>query len=63
VTSPWVAQTVCIMITPCADGRIMLEISSIEEGLDRRLYFTAQEWADFTLVGERALQAAQKAQT
>jgi hypothetical protein len=35
-----------------------MEISSIEKGLDRRIYFNAQEWADFKSAGDQMIRKA-----
>lgn len=54
----WESQHISITFTPCYSGRIRMEISSIEKGLDRRIYFNAQEWADFKSAGDQMIRKA-----
>jgi hypothetical protein len=56
----WEAQHLCIMVKPCDDGRIVLEISTLEAGLDRRIYFTAQEWESFKATADHQMRIAQR---
>jgi hypothetical protein len=56
----WEPQHLCIMVKPCADGRIVMEISTLEAGLDRRIYFTAQEWESFKAVADQQMRTAQR---
>ena len=54
----WAPQHVSIVITPCYGGRIRMEIASLEQGLDRRIFFTAEEWEHFKSAGDQMMRKA-----
>jgi len=56
----WVPQPICVTILPGDDFRIIIEISTLENGVERRLHLTEQEWERFKRAGDQHMRTAQR---
>jgi hypothetical protein len=58
--SSWAPQPIYVTILPSDDLRIIIEISTLEKGAERRIHLTEQEWERFKRAGDQHMRTAQR---